>query len=101
MVRLLLPLLLLVVGLALAVLLGCSGGDDDWDEAPDAGTDVDADSDVDIEYPEHTNPNLDFRGLMTGPISPPPENVHPFEHEEPAPEDGDYDEDDADEPSDD
>ena len=82
-------LALLAASLVLATLLGCAGGDDDafevWgDGGPDG--DVDGDGDVDIEYPEHTNPNLDIHSLMTGPISPPPE--HTDELAQPEAEDG-------------
>jgi hypothetical protein len=49
-----------------------SGGDAD----ADSDTDVDTDTgDVPIEYPEMANPFLKPNSLMTGPISPPPEDV--------------------------
>lgn len=75
---------LLVLGLGITLFLffafvGC--GDDDASADYDAGTDADTDSDTDtggvpIEYPEALNPLMDPSSLMTGPISPPPEDVY-------------------------
>jgi len=74
--------LLLVCGVLLAALLGCAGGDDDGEEYWDAGSDSDSDTDADIEYPVHTNPHLDMHNVMTGPISPPPEQFDELESDD-------------------
>ena len=61
----------------LFVLVAC-GDDDDGgyiDAGSDSDTDVDTDSGTPIELPEAINPLLDPNSLMTGPISPPPEDV--------------------------
>jgi hypothetical protein len=60
------------------VLTGC--GDDGLSGSSDAGGDADSDTDtetgdVPIEYPEVMNPFMNPNDLMTGPISPPPEDV--------------------------
>ncbi|MBW2276018.1 MAG: hypothetical protein JRF63_00920 [Deltaproteobacteria bacterium] len=73
---------LFILGLGITCFLLfalASCGDEDDGGAIDGGTDTDTDSDTDtgvqIEYPEALNPLLDPNSLMTGPISPPPEDV--------------------------
>ena len=87
-----------LLGLLLAALGGCessavsaSSGDADSDSDSDADTDSDTDTDVPIEYPEATNHFMNPNGLMTGPISPPPEDVFGEELDD---GDDDWDEDD-------
>jgi hypothetical protein len=73
-------LFLCLCSLWLVALLGCesvevsdqSGGDSD----ADADSDADSDTDVPVQHPEAINPLLDPWGVMTGPISPPPENIY-------------------------
>jgi len=75
---------LLVLGIAITafclwITSGCAGGADDMGSADgDADSDADTDSDtggVPIEYPQAINFFENPNSLMTGPISPPPEQV--------------------------
>jgi hypothetical protein len=66
--------------LVVSLLLGCSsaetadmsGGDSDADS--DSDSDSDTDSGIPIQYPEVFNALGNPNSVMTGPISPPPEN---------------------------
>ena len=71
-------LALTVSSLLLWLMLGCAASEGDIemsgsDGDGDGDGDSDSDSDVDIIYPEHIVPLLNLDDVMTGPISPPPE----------------------------
>jgi hypothetical protein len=70
---------LALASIALLLLDGCAASDSAALAGGDAGTDADSDTDtggVPIQHPEAVNPLLDPWGVMTGPISPPPENIY-------------------------
>jgi len=68
-------LVLVVLAGACAASSDDSMGGADSDSDSDSDSDTDIDTDVPIEYPEAINHFLNPNGLMTGPISPPPEDV--------------------------
>jgi hypothetical protein len=71
----LLNLGLVITAFIFWALTGC--GDDDGGDYYDAGTDADGDTDTDhvpIELPEALIPSMIPNDVMTGPISPPPED---------------------------
>ena len=73
----LLSLLLVAIAVACAATedSGTGGADADSDSDSDADSDSDTDTSVPIEHPEAINHFMNPSGLMTGPISPPPEDV--------------------------
>ncbi|MBW2276017.1 MAG: hypothetical protein JRF63_00915 [Deltaproteobacteria bacterium] len=78
-----------LLGLLLAAFGGCESANDKGGGGSDSDSDSDGDSDSDsdtegvpIEYPEAINHFMNPNGLLTGPISPPPEDVFGDEFDE-------------------